>query len=103
MIFNRKKFDKKKAYEELGLFCTVETSEASHLFGVPILRIKTYYKGRVIDDEPFSEELFDEKREKGVPIRIVEMAPKDFEKIPYNKIILGRLELPRAGLVEEEL
>jgi len=102
MIFKRKEFDKKKAYEKLGLFCTVETSEASSLFGVPVLRIKTYYRGIVIEDEPFSEELWDEKR-KEFPSGMVETSPKDFEKIPFNRIILGRLELPRAGLVEEEL
>lgn len=102
-FFKKKKFDLKKAYERLGQFCLVKTSEASSFFGVPMFKIVTYYKGRKISEEPFSEELFEEKERKGIPIKILKSHPEEFEKLPSNRILLGRLELPRLGLIEEEI
>jgi hypothetical protein len=101
MIF--RKFDVAKAYERLGLFCTVELSEVARAFGVPIFKIVTYFKGNRISEEPFSEELFEQKRKEGIVIKVIETVPEEFEKIPYNKILLGRLEVPRLGLGEEEV
>ncbi len=103
MIFRKKKINLKKAYEKLGLFCTVELSEVSRVFGVPILKIVTYYKGRAIKKEPFSEERWEEIINRGIPTKIIETSVKEFEKIPYNRILLGRLELPRINLTEEEV
>jgi hypothetical protein len=100
-MFGKKKFDLKKAYKKLGMFCTVELSEASQLFGEPIFKIVTYYEGQRIKVEDFSEERWEEKRKKGIPTKI--LATSEFEKVPEHQIILGRLELPRIGLLEEEV
>jgi len=100
-VFRKKTFNLKKAYERLGLFFTVELSDVGKIFGVPIPKIVTYYKGSRVKVEPFSEARFEEIK-KDFPIKIVEMSVKEFRKVPYNRILLGRLELPRAGLIEED-
>ena len=99
----RKKFDLRRAYKKLGVFCTVEPSEASYSFGEPILKIVTYYEGKKIDSENFSEERWEEKGRKEIPRRIIAFSPKEFERLPAHQLLLGRLELPRAGLLEEEV
>jgi hypothetical protein len=101
--FFRKKFDLKKAYKKLGLFCTVEPSEVSYLFGEPILKIVTYYEGEKINSENFSEERWEEKGRKEIPRKIIAVSPKEFERLPAHQLLLGRLELPRIGLLEEEI
>ena len=100
-MFRKKVFNLKKAYRKLGLFFTVELSEVGKIFGVPIPKIVTYYRGSRVKTEPFSEARFEEIK-KDFPIKIIDMSVKEFERVPYNRILLGRLELPRAGLIEED-
>jgi len=102
-IFKRKEFDLKKAYKKLGMFCTGEPSEASYLFGESVLKIATYYQGEKIDSEDFSEERWEEKGRKEIPRKIIEVSPREFERLPAHQLLLGRLELPRVGLSEEEV
>ena len=101
MIFKKKKLSLKGAYERLGLFKIIRVTEAGHRFAVPIMEIATYYKGREIKKEPFTEELLEETIRKEIPFKIIESRPKEYEKAPSQHIILGRLELPRVGITED--
>lgn len=101
-MFGRKKVDVKKILEKIGQFCLVEVTEGGHLFGVDEKKIVTYYGNTKIKEEPFSEELFEQKIEKGIPVKVLEFYPEEFEKMPPNQILLGRLELPRLEIGEEE-
>jgi len=101
MIFKKKKVDPRKIFEKVGLFYTVELSEVSRVFGVSVLKLVGYYKGEKIEEMPYSREKHEELEENGIPVIVIETQPKEFEEIPYNKLLLGRLELPRLGLVEE--
>lgn len=101
MFFEKKKFNLKKAYEKIGLFKIIRVTGAGHQFAVPIKEIATYYNGREIKREPLTEELVEEVVRKEIPFKVIEWVPKEFEKEPSQRIILGRLELPRAGIIEE--
>jgi hypothetical protein len=95
-----RKLDPKKVYDKVGLFHTIELSEVGKQFGVELPKIVTYWKGSVISSEEFTEERWEQKTKESPGI-ILETRVKDIEEIPYNKVLLGRLELPRLGVVEE--
>jgi len=95
-----RKLDPKAVYNKLGLFHSIELSEVGKSFGVEIPKIVTYWKGSVISSEEFTEERW-EQRTKESPSIILETKIKEYEEVPYNKILLGRLELPRIGVSEE--
>jgi hypothetical protein len=102
-IFAKEKLNLQASYKRIGLFCLVEVSEFGHSMGVGSMRISTFFNGNRVNSEPYSEELYNEKIRKNIPIIILEDRPEEYEQEPPNKLILGRLELPRIGLLEEEL
>ena len=101
-FFKRKKKPSlKKIYEKIGIYYLVEPSRIGMEFNVPLFKIVRYFKGMKVDEEPFTDEKYEILKEKA-PILFTGFT-SPFRRFPANKMLLGRLELPRAGLGEEEL
>ncbi|MHA1866380.1 MAG: hypothetical protein ACTSWZ_07730 [Candidatus Heimdallarchaeaceae archaeon] len=98
-MIKKKKFDVEKAMKNLGIFCIIRRTDGGHLLNVENYEVVYFYNGREIKREPFSEEILAELEERDIPFKIIEA--KEFERVPPNKVILGRLELGRIGIWEE--
>ena len=102
MFFRKKKINLKRAYEKIGLFKIIRVTGAGHQFAVPLKEVVTYYNGKQIKrPEPLTNELLDEIIRKEIPFKVIEWTPEEYEKTPPHRIIWGRLEFPRLGLIEE--
>lgn len=100
-FFKKRKYSLEEIFKKIGVFYIVEQSEIAKEFNVPIFKIVKYFKGSRISEEPYTDEKYILLKEK---YPIVFVGPKSpFSEFPSNKLILGRLELPRIGLTEEEL
>jgi len=99
MIFKRRKVDYNKLLRKIGKFALIRQTEMGRFFGLPIFEVVYYYNGKEYKREPFSEEIIAELEKEEIPFEIIQ--PEQWERLPSNKIILGRLELSRLGLWEE--
>jgi len=105
MIFGKPKDwdkEKKALYEKVKRFAVIDWTDLDKLLGTSVKKIYIYYKNYVVEERPYNEAevKFLSKFMPVVDLTEGRPFPKEFEKIPRNASILGRLNLLDLQLPE---